>query len=470
MDNEAFRALVEERAKPKSTKEIAREAVEEEFRTRKRKRRGGGGGGSSSEESGDSDNDDNEKEQKSLKDDQFIPLAVKKKAPKESKYRDRAKERREGKNVDYQALQAEQALLEGRVAAAASGDDSGQMDSVTMSKYLGGDEEHTHLVKGLDVALARKVKREMVASTRDGEQPRKQEAVEPRVKDENEKKKRIRIVKDADEARAFLQRTTAASVSSELGRQVLTHLKRTHLPPRKLSEVIVEKSPAGFAIERTSLTFSTRSDPRIKSRAWEVPLESMQAATRADVDAERNGVISLDDTLIQQIKTAFSEHASRHERQGSSVAATVTGESKQSENEAEQDDDDDEDIFDETDDYVAPSKPIRNNMRTEKASKESKGSIFDGLVAAEPSSSRPTTTVSSRSESRPVNANGNVVFSRKNTAAPSTKSQQMGVSISSYEGGYGEEMDVDFDGRFGDEDDGDERKKKRRKGQTAEDD
>ncbi len=50
MDNEAFRALVAERSKPKSTKEIAREAVEQEFRDRKsraggKKRRRGGAGG-----------------------------------------------------------------------------------------------------------------------------------------------------------------------------------------------------------------------------------------------------------------------------------------------------------------------------------------------------------------------------------------------------------------------------------------
>jgi hypothetical protein len=36
IDNEAFRALVEERAKPKNAKEIAHEAVEEKFRTRKK--------------------------------------------------------------------------------------------------------------------------------------------------------------------------------------------------------------------------------------------------------------------------------------------------------------------------------------------------------------------------------------------------------------------------------------------------
>jgi IK cytokine len=39
------------------------------------------------------------------------------------------------------------------------------MDQVTISKYLGGDEEHTHLVKGLDVALARRVRREMDKET-----------------------------------------------------------------------------------------------------------------------------------------------------------------------------------------------------------------------------------------------------------------------------------------------------------------
>ena len=42
MDNEAFRALVAERSRTKSTKEIAREAVEQEFRDKK-SRAGGGG-------------------------------------------------------------------------------------------------------------------------------------------------------------------------------------------------------------------------------------------------------------------------------------------------------------------------------------------------------------------------------------------------------------------------------------------
>jgi hypothetical protein len=94
--NEAFLALVKERVKPKSTKEIARKAVEEEFRARKKKRKRGGIGGSSSEESDDSDREDVPSKQELL-----IPAVAKKKAraEHESKYRDQAKERREGKTI-----------------------------------------------------------------------------------------------------------------------------------------------------------------------------------------------------------------------------------------------------------------------------------------------------------------------------------------------------------------------------------
>ena len=36
-----------------------------------------------------------------------------------------------------------------------------------LSKHLGGDEAHTHLVKGLDVALARSVKSQMAQKEQD---------------------------------------------------------------------------------------------------------------------------------------------------------------------------------------------------------------------------------------------------------------------------------------------------------------
>ncbi|CAM9375169.1 unnamed protein product, partial [Choristocarpus tenellus] len=60
-----------------------------------------------------------------------------------NKYRDRAEERRKGANPDY-------ADKLNRLA---------EMDAET-SKYLGGDLEHTHLVKGLDYALLVKIREE----------------------------------------------------------------------------------------------------------------------------------------------------------------------------------------------------------------------------------------------------------------------------------------------------------------------
>jgi hypothetical protein len=120
MDNDAFRALVQERAKIKSTKEIAREAVEDEYRKRKKRKRGG----SSSEESDGSDTDQDE-----LHRDLLTPVVAQKKIQSnESKYRDRAKERREGKNLDYEAHAS---LLEGFTEGGVT--DDRDMDRLTLS-------------------------------------------------------------------------------------------------------------------------------------------------------------------------------------------------------------------------------------------------------------------------------------------------------------------------------------------------
>ena len=68
--------------------------------------------------------------------------------------RDRAEERRKGVNPDYERVNADLAsIVTGNVAL--------ERDithiSVEDSKFLGGDVEHTHLVKGLDYALLQKV-------------------------------------------------------------------------------------------------------------------------------------------------------------------------------------------------------------------------------------------------------------------------------------------------------------------------
>ena len=79
------------------------------------------------------------------------------------RYRDRAKERREGINPDYISNEE---LLPGMSSVAPdlkSRTDVAERrkQMIEESKFLGGDMEHTHLVKGLDYALLHKVKAEL---------------------------------------------------------------------------------------------------------------------------------------------------------------------------------------------------------------------------------------------------------------------------------------------------------------------
>lgn len=64
-------------------------------------------------------------------------------------FRDRAEERRKGLNPDY-----ERNAMSGLPG---TDDQLNPTMSVEETKYLGGDLEHTHLVKGLDYALLQKV-------------------------------------------------------------------------------------------------------------------------------------------------------------------------------------------------------------------------------------------------------------------------------------------------------------------------
>ncbi|XP_074321036.1 suppressor of mec-8 and unc-52 protein homolog 2 isoform X1 [Silene latifolia] len=76
------------------------------------------------------------------------------------KYRDRAKERREDQNPDYEPSDLGLHAVAPPGSADIMSAESHKL-AIERSKYLGGDVEHTHLVKGLDYALLQKVKSEM---------------------------------------------------------------------------------------------------------------------------------------------------------------------------------------------------------------------------------------------------------------------------------------------------------------------
>lgn len=115
------------------------------------------------------------------------------------KYRDRAKERRDGSNMDA-ARNSD--ILTNSTAYHAVGPDNFDMDAaerrkqlIQESKYLGGDMEHTHLVKGLDYALLQKVKAEIQTKEEEEEylkvrQQQQEEEEEARKEEERRKMKK----------------------------------------------------------------------------------------------------------------------------------------------------------------------------------------------------------------------------------------------------------------------------------------
>ncbi|XP_064481605.1 protein Red-like [Ornithodoros turicata] len=90
------------------------------------------------------------------------------------KYRDRARERRDGVNPDYQNEDPISSTAGYRAVApdAKSGMDAAERrrQMIQESKFLGGDMEHTHLVKGLDYALLQKVRSEIQNKEKEDEE------------------------------------------------------------------------------------------------------------------------------------------------------------------------------------------------------------------------------------------------------------------------------------------------------------
>ena len=116
------------------------------------------------------------------------------------KYRDRATERRDGKHDEDQEKATIAALQATARAAAASVAGKYPQTAYQLaqqkkkllieeSKYLGGDMEHTHLVKGLDYALLSKKRQEIRE-----EEAKKEEAEMERLADKKIQLERLRQI------------------------------------------------------------------------------------------------------------------------------------------------------------------------------------------------------------------------------------------------------------------------------------
>ena len=105
------------------------------------------------------------------------------------KYRDRAKERRDGLNRDYAETEIISTTADYRAVApdAKTGENYAERRKqiIQESKYLGGDMEHTHLVKGLDYALLEKVRAEITSKEREEEEELEKALTQKKEKEED---------------------------------------------------------------------------------------------------------------------------------------------------------------------------------------------------------------------------------------------------------------------------------------------
>jgi hypothetical protein len=396
-------------------------------------------------------------------------------------YRDRAKERREGNNMDY-------ASLEG--LAAQSGEDDRRRQA-ELSKYLGGDEEHTHLVKGLDKALAEKVRRgEMLGR---GQNYSKEETgdLDELLEDAYTRKKQ-----QQPQAREGESDWRLAKPRSELGKSVLSYL---HLLQKEqtTSAPIASNPSVQRSIKLSVLTFSLNSDVHQRKSAWEVPRISLKAlATQGTAGRDMN---PLNHHIIAAISKKLDGRASSKEKskyqishakkKGEDRNGTVTSK-EDADNKDERsgsnhkEDDSDDEIFANVGSYVPQTMSSNTQVlaaasatdtteandndensgsdkqfvKEEDNPKQTKKSIFDNLVQTD----SPASTEIQRRRQRPnrlqPTQENRHVIDRDILGGKEIVSSQLpyqtrrgpqsamieGVSMTTYEGGYGEEMDVDF--------------------------
>jgi hypothetical protein len=280
MNNNAFKDLVRARIGSTSSKAIARKAVEEEFRKKKRKRPGGGGDLSSSDEEDDHQSsykkkgkrqEEDESEEGNGDDAEAIQKDL------STRYRDRAKERREGK------LAASTSTDENIAAAA----DLGASNSLLIVP---------HNIKGLDLALVRKERLEL--QTKSGGGNRKLTTTTNTTTTDKEDKESTSKIKYIDETRDEMPTLDQATqilqdfLSTDNGKNVNDIYNGDSLPVilsnglvEYLSEILSWKTldistweggptataAASKSLQHTKFALAIDGNPSDPTRAWEIP-------------------------------------------------------------------------------------------------------------------------------------------------------------------------------------------------------
>lgn len=256
MNNNAFRDLVRSHGEKNSSKAIARKAVEDEFRKKKRKRSG------DADSSSDEEDDDHNKYKKKGK-------QKEEKEPEEddaeaiqkdlsSRYRDRAKERREGKADETTTTEA------------------------SNNNFL----IVPHNIKGLDLALARK-EREALQPKSGGEKPKPATAAntgEEETEGANKIRDKLPTLEQAHEIlQAFLSRDKDKTTNDDndeynfpttISSGIVEYLGELfNWKTLDVSTFEAEGGAAGKSLQHTKFSLAIDGHPSDSLKAWQIPRE-----------------------------------------------------------------------------------------------------------------------------------------------------------------------------------------------------
>lgn len=323
MNNGAFQKLVREKANIKTAKEIAREAVEAEFKEGKRKRR----------QNSSSDDDDSDNKNVRRKDRRRVVKDTKPKDLSEMdrlalKYRDLAKERREGMESD--------SLAENKTA-------SDQIFDVVVQAFECGDRH--------------KLKRIQTAKSKDSK----------------------RLVETADQALAWIAGPNNFPTTS-LGSEVLNYLRRQYLPVAHSSLSAV--SAAGRNLQQSKLTFSLVAEPRDRWLSWEHPLEQTYGAGILGDATIVPKATPCGDDLLREMERCLGKHYTRKKEalKDKKIDSSILQPSKEGPRADDgcyaATDDEDDDIFGNVGDYDGSAVAATSRNEAGNPSESLKGPII----------------------------------------------------------------------------------------------
>ncbi|ODM97579.1 Protein Red [Orchesella cincta] len=259
------------------------------------------------------------------------------------KYRDRAKERRDGGHPEGQR---EELITNQGAYRAVAPDFRGNVDAaerrkqlIQESKFLGGDMEHTHLVKGLDYALLQKVRSEIDIKG-DLEEEEIEEEVKPEV---NKSVEPVVAVAPAPPKKPMAAPEPDSGFRTKLARSVYRTLFQTTLPER--NELFAPGRMAYVFDLEDEYAESDIPTTVIRSKA-DVPLSEGQATLTTN-DIVINKLAQILSYLRQGSKSSKKLKKSKEVKAGSSNTSKYEERERDSKKNVEEDS-----IYGEIGDYV----------------------------------------------------------------------------------------------------------------------